>query len=209
MDITFIFLIGMIIAFVGVIPPGLLNMAAAKISLKEGYSRGVMFSIGVCITVIIQTFVAVIFARYLSNHPDVINILERVALVIFVLISIYFFVFAKKEAKQDLEDDVKSKHSRFFFGMFLASLNVLPIPYQAYMSITLAGFGWLTFDKIDIASYVAGAATGTFVMLYIYIFFFEKIKDKSFTSQKNMNYIIGSITTIISIITLVNIIKEM
>jgi len=199
----------MIIAFVGVIPPGLLNMAAAKISLKEGYSRGVMFSIGVCITVIIQTFVAVIFARYLSNHPDVINILERVALVIFVLISIYFFVFAKKEAKQDLEDDVKSKHSRFFFGMFLASLNVLPIPYQAYMSITLAGFGWLTFDKIDIASYVAGAATGTFVMLYIYIFFFEKIKDKSFTSQKNMNYIIGSITTIISIITLVNIIKEM
>ncbi|HMC02185.1 MAG TPA: LysE family transporter [Flavobacteriaceae bacterium] len=199
----------MIIAFVGVIPPGLLNMAAAKISLKEGYSRGVMFSIGVCITVIIQTFVAVIFARYLSNHPDVINILERVALVIFVLISIYFFVFAKKEAKQDLEDDVKSKHSRFFFGMFLASLNVLPIPYQAYMSITLAGFGWLTFDKIDIASYVAGAATGTFVMLYIYIFFFDKIKDKSFTSQKNMNYIIGSITTIISIITLVNIIKEM
>jgi len=199
----------MIIAFVGVIPPGLLNMAAAKISLKEGYSRGVMFSIGVCITVIIQTFVAVIFARYLSNHPDVINILERVALVIFVLISIYFFVFAKKEAKQDLEDDVKSKHSRFFFGMFLASLNVLPIPYQAYMSITLAGFGWLTFDKMDIASYVAGAATGTFVMLYIYIFFFDKIKDKSFTSQKNMNYIIGSITTIISIITLVNIIKEM
>jgi len=209
LDITFIFIVGMVIAFVGVIPPGLLNMAAAKISLKEGYSRGVMFSVGVCITVMIQTFIAVIFARYLSKHQDVINILERVALIIFVLITIYYFVFAKKEIKPDVEEHVKSKHSRLFFGMFLASLNVLPIPYQAYMSLTLAGFGWLTFDKINIASYVAGAASGTFVMLYIYIFFFDKIKDKSFTSQKNMNYIIGSITAIISIVTLINIIREM
>ena len=64
------------------IPPGLLNMTAAKISLKEGYSRGIMFSIGVCIIVVVQTYVAVIFARYLSNHPDVIDILQRVALVI-------------------------------------------------------------------------------------------------------------------------------
>ena len=199
----------MVIAFIGVIPPGLLNMAAAKISLKEGYIRGIMFSIGVCTTVILQTLIAVIFARYLSNHPYVIDILERVALVIFILITIYYFVFAKKGQKPDIEQNVKSKHSRFFFGMFLSSLNVLPIPYQAYMSITISGFGWLTFDSISIASYVVGAAMGTFVMLYIYIFFFDKIKNKSFTSQKSMNYIIGTITAVISVITLINIIKEM
>jgi len=77
------------------------------------------------------------------------------------------------------------------------------------MSITVATFGWLTFDLTSIASYVAGAAMGTFVMLYVYIFFFDKIKNKAFTSQKNMNYIIGSITGVISIFTLINIIKEL
>ncbi|MEJ2114451.1 MAG: hypothetical protein P8X62_12495 [Flavobacteriaceae bacterium] len=92
--------------------------------------------------------------------------------------------------------------------MFLACLNVLPIPYQAYMSITLAGFGWLAFDYTSVTSYIAGVGTGTFVMLYIYIFFFDKIKNKKFTSQKNMNYFIGTITAIISIITLINVIKE-
>jgi len=50
---------------------------------------------------------------------------------------------------------------------------------------------------------------GTFVMLYFYIFFFDKIKNKSLTSQKSMNYIIGGITGVISIITLINIIKEL
>ena len=65
------------------------------------------------------------------------------------------------------------------------------------------------FDQISIISYVAGAASGTFVMLYMYMFFFDKIKKKSFTSQKNMNYFIGGITGIISIITLINIVKEL
>ena len=208
MNITLIFFIGLMLAFVGMIPPGLLNMAAAKISLKEGYSRGVIFSVGVCVTVIVQTIIAVTFARYLSKHPDIINVLERVALVLFILLSIYFFVFAKKEPKPDIDQNVKSKHSRFFLGMFLACLNVLPIPYQAYMSITLAGFGWLAFDYTSVTSYIAGVGTGTFVMLYIYIFFFDKIKNKKFTSQKNMNYFIGTITAIISIITLINVIKE-
>jgi uncharacterized membrane protein YdcZ (DUF606 family) len=76
------------------------------------------------------------------------------------------------------------------------------------MTITLASFGWLDFSHISIVSYVSGAVMGTFVMLYIYIFFFEKIRERSFTSQKNMNYIIGGITGIIAVITLINIIKE-
>ena len=77
------------------------------------------------------------------------------------------------------------------------------------MSITIASFGWLVFDLTSIASYVAGVATGTFVMLYVYIFFFDKIKNRAFTSQKNMNYIIGGITGAISVFTLINIIKDM
>jgi len=192
-----------------VIPPGLLNMTAAKISLKEGYSRGIMFSIGVCLVVIVQTYLAVIFARYLSSHSNVIDILQRVALVIFVLITVYYLIFAKSETKSESVNNVKSKHSRLFFGMFLSCLNVFPIPYQAYMSITLASFGWLTFDMTSIASYVAGSAMGTFVMLYVYIFFFDKVKGKAFTSQKNMNYIIGGITGVISVFTLINVIKEL
>jgi len=200
--------LGLIIAFVGVIPPGLLNMTAAKISLKEGSARGILFSIGVCIVVCLQTYLAAIFAKYLSNHPEVVDILQRVALVIFILITIYFLLLARKQPKPDVEANVRSKHRRFFQGMLLSALNMFPIPYQAYMTITLASFGLLTFETYSIISYVAGAATGTFVMLYIYIFFFDKIKNEKLTSQKGMNYFIGTVTGIIAIVTLINIIKE-
>ena len=209
MNITIIFFLGFIIAFVGVIPPGLLNITAAKVSLKEGYSRGIVFSIGVCLIVFLQTYIAAMFARYLSRNQDVVDILQRVAFVIFVLISIYFLLLAKKESNPLVQPNAKSKKSRFFQGMFLSSINVFPIPYQAYMTITIASFGWMAFDVTSILTYVSGAAMGTFVMLYIYIFFFEKIKDKNFTTQKNMNYIIGGITGIIALFTLINILKEL
>jgi hypothetical protein len=168
-----------------------------------------MFSTGVCVIVIIQTYIASIFARYISNHPDVVDILQRVAFVVFVLLTVYYFLIAKKTPKLKVETNIKSKHSRFFQGMLLSGINTLPIPYHAYMTTTLASIGLLSFENTLIISYVAGAASGTFVMLYVYIFFFDKIKGKNFTSQKSMNYSIGTITGIIALISLFNILKDM
>ncbi|WP_223032655.1 LysE family transporter [Hanstruepera marina] len=209
MSLTLLFFIAMAVSFTSAIPPGLLNMTAAKISLKEGYNRGIMFSIGAAFIFAIQTLIATVFARYLSKHPDVIDALQRVAFVIFVLISIYYLLIAKKQNAPETDLESKSKSSRLFQGMFLSSINMFPIPFQAYMTITFASFGWLNFDQSGITTYVAGAAMGSFVNLYVYIFFFDKINSKRETSQKTMNYIIGTITGVIAIITLISIIKEM
>ncbi|MBO3115590.1 lysine transporter LysE [Winogradskyella sp. DF17] len=209
MSITVVFFLGLFVALIGVIPPGLLNMTAAKISLKEGPGRGITFSSGVCLVVFVQTYIAAIFARYLSIRPDVVEILQRVAFVIFVLITIYFLVIARNQKESKIETDVRSKRSRFFHGMLLSALNVFPIPYQAYMTITLASFGLMNFERLSIVTYVTGASMGTFVMLYMYIFFFDKIKERKFTSQKGMNYIIGTITGIVALITFINILKEL
>jgi len=207
LDISIVFLLGLSFAFVGVIPPGMLNMSAAKISLKEGHVRGFVFSIGVCIIVGFQTYLALIFAKYLSQHPDVVDVLKRVALVLFILISIYFFLLAKSDASPQEVDASKSKKSRFFQGIFMSALNVFPIPYQAYIVTTLLSYQLLSLDNLSVGTYVAGATSGTFIALYIYILFFDKIKNSKITSPKRMNYSIGIITAIVSITTLVNIFR--
>ena len=207
MDISIVFLLGLSFAFVGLIPPGMLNMSAAKISLKEGHVRGFVFSIGVCVIVGVQTYLALIFAKYLNQHPDVIDVLKRVALVLFILISIYFFLVANSNATPQEVDTSKSKKSRFFQGILMSALNVFPIPYQAYIVTTLLSYQLLSLDNISIGSYIAGATSGTFIALYIYILFFDKIKNSKITSPKRMNYSIGIITAIVSITTLINIIQ--
>jgi len=207
LDISIVFLLGLSFAFVGVIPPGMLNMSAAKISLKEGHVRGFVFSIGVCVVVGVQTYLALIFAKYLNQHPDVVDVLKRVALVLFILVSIYFFLLAKSDATPQEVDASKSKKSRFFQGILMSALNVFPIPYQAYIVTTLLSYQLLSLDNLSIGSYIAGATSGTFIALYIYILFFDKIKSSKITSPKRMNYSIGIITAIVSITTLINILQ--
>lgn len=208
MEISVVFLLGLSFAFVGVIPPGMLNISAAKISLKEGHLRGFVFSFGVCIIVGVQTYLALIFAKYLSQHPDVVVVLKRVALVLFILISIYFFLLAKSDAQLQNVDASKSKRSRFFQGLFMSALNVFPIPYQAYVITTLLSYQLLSLDNLSVGTYIAGATMGTFIALYIYILFFDNIKSSKITSPKWMNYCIGIITAIVSISTLINILRS-
>lgn len=208
MNISIVFVLGLFFAFVGVIPPGMLNISAAKISLKEGHARGFIFSVGVCVVVGVQTYLALIFAKYLNQHPDVVDVLKRVALVLFVLISIYFFLLAKNDTSPQEVDASKSKKSRFFQGILMSALNVFPIPYQAYIVTTLLSYKLLSLDNLSIGTYIAGATSGTFIALYIYILFFDKINNSKITSPKRMNYSIGIITAVVSITTLINILKS-
>ncbi|WP_339633243.1 LysE family transporter [Bizionia echini] len=209
MNITLVFFVSFLTTFLATLPPGLLNMTAAKISLKEGHTRGVMFSLGACFIIIFQASIATIFARYLTNHPDVIEILRLVALVIFALISVYFLFIAKTTEKEKKDVDVRSKTSRFFHGMFLSAINVFPIPFQAYVAISIASLGLLKFHNSGIAAYVSGATSGAFVALYIYMVFFDKIKDRNVASQKSMNYLIGFITGLVAIVTLLNVLNDL
>ena len=204
MSILINFIIGFLASLIGVIPPGLLNMYAAKISMKEGRKRGILFSIGVCVTVMLQTYIALIFARFLDQHPEYVDILQKVGLGIFMCLTIYFFFIAKDTRRQMPNNMVRSKTNRFFSGMLLALLNLLPLPYWLYVSITFSGFGWFGFGQLEILSAVLASGLGTFVMLAIYVWFFRK-KDRPKQKGINMNYIIGGITAAISVITFLKI----
>jgi threonine/homoserine/homoserine lactone efflux protein len=207
MSILLNFAIGFLAALVGVIPPGLLNMSAAKISMKQGRKIALLFSAGVCVTVFVQTYVALLFARYLDRHPEIIDILQEVALGIFLSISIYFFFIAKDTRREIPKEVNHSKTNRFFYGILLAALNLLPVPYWVYISITFSAFGWFTFEQPGLWATVIASGLGTFMMLAVYIQFFKQKEDNK-RSNLNMNYIIGIITTIISVITLVKIINS-
>ncbi len=208
MSLLLNFFIGFLASMVGVIPPGLLNMSAAKISMKQGRKAALLFSVGVCITVCFQTFLALLFARYLDKNPEIVDLLQKVALGIFLCITIYFFFIAKDTRREAPKEMNRSKTNRFFYGMLLAALNLLPLPYWVYISVTFSSFGWFSFDQPGIWAAVIASGIGTFVMLAIYIQFFKQKNDRK-KPNINMNYLLGLITAIISIITLIKIVNEM
>lgn len=176
--------------------------------MNEGRKKALLFSVGVCITVILQTWIALLFARYLDKHPEVVDVLQKVALGIFICITLYFFFIAKDTRRQLPEASVKSKTNRFFSGMFTASLNLLPLPYWVYVSISFSVINWFSFEVLPLISAIIASGLGTFAMLALYIQFFKRKDDKPVFSI-NMNYIIGAITAIISIFTAIKILNRL
>ena len=200
--------LGFFIAFLAVIPPGLINMTAAKISLQEGKNEAISFAIGASVIIFFQTFIAVLFARFISNHQEIVSTLQEIGIFVFSLLSVYFFWIAKKPKKIKTDSRVKGKSNRFFLGMLLSTLNLLPIPFYVFASMTLAASGYFSFDKIPVAEFVIGVMIGSFTVFYIYIVAFKKIENKTEFLIRNINTIIGSVTTFMAVLTLIKLLYK-
>ncbi|MDA9127887.1 LysE family translocator [Flavobacteriaceae bacterium] len=198
------FLVGYLASFVGLIPPGLLNMTAAKIGVKQGRKPALIFSMGVIVVVCIQTGLGLAFARYIEQHPEIVDILQKVTLGIFLALTFYFFALAKDTRREIPKGVKRSKTNRFLYGILLSALNMLPIPYWVYVSISLSALGWFFFNPQVLGWAIFGSAMGTFSMLLIYIYFFRrKLPIGNFGF--NLNYLLGAITGLISLITVIRI----
>ncbi|KAF2336171.1 LysE family transporter [Flavobacterium daemonense] len=199
---------GFIAAAIGTIPPGLLNMTAAKIKLKEGKKNALSFVLGAVLVIFFQVYIAVLFARVIDNRPDVITLLREVGFVIFSILTIYFLFIAKDpKTKKKTKIKQSSKKSRFFLGMLLSGLNFFPIPYYVVVSVTLASYNLFAFENTVILTFVLGSVLGAFGILYSYIAFFGRIEKKTDYFMRNMNTIIGSITGLVAVATLFNILN--
>ncbi len=198
------FFVAYLAAFIGLIPPGLINMTAAKIGVKQGRKPALVFSSGVVLIVCIQTAIGLMLARNLERHPEVVDILQKVALGIFLALTFYFFVLAKDSGLEIPKGVKKSKTNRFLYGILLSILNLLPIPYWVYISISFSAIGWFFFDPRIIGWAILGSGLGTFCMLMIYIYFFRRRLPIG-TFGFNVNYLLGALTGLISIITVIRI----
>lgn len=203
-DIIILFFITFSAALLGVVPPGLINITAAKISTQKGKLNGVVFAIGASIVVLVQAVIAVMISKYLYNNQEIVEALEKAALVIFGLLAIYFFIIARK--KKDKEKRIRmvkvSKKGSFFKGIFLAMLNVLPIPYFIFLNTLWRASGLMEFTVTDVIAFVLAAGFGTFAMLYMYVFYFNKSQSKSGSFSKYSDYILSILMLVLVIVTL-------
>lgn len=202
-------MLGFLAAVVGVSLPGLLNMTAVKIFKNEGRKNATSYLIGALGVILIQTFIAVFAAKIIDSNPFISNALHEIGFVIFTILTIYFIGFAKKidQKKQLRKQEMKPKQNRFFYGAMLALLNVFPIPYYAFLSVTLASYHLPIFEKSYNFIFSIGVVLGSALMFYLYIAFFNKSSKTNTFVLKNVNYFIGVITAVVAMITLYKILK--
>lgn len=203
-----IFFTAFIASTVGIALPGLINMTAAKISMKDGKEPAFSFVFGALIIIFFQTLLAIVFCRYIASNYAVLQMIRKIGVILFFALTIYFLLIAKPSTANPNDIKIKSKTSRFFLGILLSTVNLFPLPFYVYVVLSLSTAGHFNFKYGSIIIFLIGVILGSFLMFYYYINFFKKIKDKTDFFFKNMNKIIGTITGIVTIISLIKILNS-
>lgn len=200
-----LFIATLMVAVVASAPPGLLNVNAAKVSVEKGKNNGISFSMGIALTVMFQAYVAVRIAKFLNRNPEVIDWLMKSAVVLFALLAVFFFVKGlKTKQEQRLVVETQSRNS-FGKGFLLGWLNFLQIPFYSAVNTFFWAHQWMTHSVVDEIVFILAAATGTFIIMYLYVFYFNKLETRTNRFSKNSNYILGTLMVVLLIITLIRI----
>ena len=195
-------LYGVLMAYIGLISPGMLNMTALKIRLNTGKTESLIFSIGASLVVFFQAGIALYFADFFIHNPKIIDILKIVAIVIFFVLAGFFFMLSRK----DLKPKTTNGKSNFFVkGVLMSSINMLAIPFYLGISIYLSSKGKISIEQPYIMLFVFGASIGSFLIFYTYLIFAKFINEKVSFIAKNINFILSLLFLFLAIFTWIKI----
>lgn len=204
MEETKLFLVTFTAAFVGVLPPGLVNMSVAKTCLEKGKKSGMMLAVGAASIVFLQAMIAILLSKYIFTHPFIKNILLRTGVVVFGLMAIYFFIAAKKKKVNSKNPKTNATRS-FLKGIMISALNIFPIPYFVALSAAINTNGFYEYDFTSMLLFSCGAALGAFSTLYLYVICFVKIEKHTTSFSKYSNYFMAFLMLALVIVALIRI----
>ena len=202
-----IFFTGMLVSFLGSLPLGTLNVAAMQISVSDGITSAVLFSLGSLIVEIIYVRISLVGMDWIRKQEKLFKILEWITLLIVVALAVFSF-YAALHPGEKKNIVLSSTLPKFVLGAMMCAVNPVQIPFW---------FGWSTvlFTKKVLLprqdhynSYIVGIGIGTFIGNCIFIFGGRLMVEKLNSNQDVLSWVIGGIFAITAIIQLWKIIQK-
>ncbi|MEY4133910.1 MAG: hypothetical protein ACOYOO_07840 [Saprospiraceae bacterium] len=190
------------VAFLGFAPPGMINMTALKISMEHRVPAGLAFVSGASVVIFFQALIAVMFAGYLGNNPQVVQNLTLASIAIFILLAFFFYRQARRQVKTQVQGPGKKV---FLAGVGMAAMNMLGIPFFLGYSTLLEARGWLDLRPPLHWWFALGAMAGAWLLFSIYVFFAPFIQQRVQFIAKNINYILSLLFLTLALLTLGNV----
>jgi len=197
----------MLVSFLGSLPLGTLNIAAMQISVTDGVSQAMLFSVGSLLVEIIYVRLSLVAMDWVRKQERIMKALEWITLLIVVALAVASF-YAALSPSVEKNIVLDSPLPKFLLGVVMCAVNPVQIPFW---------FGWSTvlFSKKVLLprpdhynSYIVGIGIGTFIGNCVFIFGGLLIAKKISNNQDILNWIIGGIFTVTAIIQLWRILKK-
>lgn len=195
-----VFFVGMLVSFLGSLPLGTLNVAAMQISVTDGITPALKFSLGSLLAEIVYVRISLVAMDWVRQQKRIFKALEWITLLIVIALAVSSFIAAAKPPGEARNVILSNTMPRFLLGLMMSAINPVQIPFW---------FGWSTilFTKKVLEPktsfynlYIIGIGLGTFMGNCVFIFGGQLVADSLNNNQHILHYVIGSIFAITAII---------
>ncbi len=202
-----IFFTGMFISFLGSLPLGTLNVAAMQLSISDGYTQAILFSLGSLLVEMIYVRISLVGIDWIRKQQKIFKILEWVTLAIVLALAVSSF-YAALHPTTEKNIILSSTLPRFILGAMMCALNPVQIPFWFGWSTVLFTKKVLLPRNDNYNSYILGIGIGTFIGNCVFIFGGQLIVAQLNAKQGMLSWIIGGIFTVTAAIQVWRMIKN-
>ncbi|HYC40188.1 MAG TPA: LysE family transporter [Chitinophagaceae bacterium] len=194
-----IFFTGMLVSFLGSLPLGTLNIAAMQISVTDGVTAAMLFSLGSLLVEIIYVRISLVAMDWIRKQGKLFVILEYITLLIVVALAVSSF-YAALHPGEEKNVVLSSTLPKFMLGAAMCAVNPIQIPFW---------FGWSTvlFTKKILQPrashynfYIFGIGLGTFIGNCVFIFGGLLVARAISNNQHVLAWVIGGFFAITAVV---------
>ena len=123
-----IFFTGLFVSFLGSLPLGTLNIAAMQISVSDGVTAAMLFSLGSLVVEIIYVRISLVAIDWIRKQEKILKALEWVTLAIVLALAISsFYAALHPSVKENVV--LGSSLPKFILGAIMCAVNPVQIPF--------------------------------------------------------------------------------
>jgi threonine/homoserine/homoserine lactone efflux protein len=187
-----IFMWGMVISFLGALPPGIMNLAAIQIESREGAIAAIVYAFGSMLAEVFIVRIALSFMSWLTRSRRFFQWLEWMTAAMLVAFSAVCFITANSMSEFPVALPGMALPA-FVTGILLSVINPLHIPFWMGWSTILMNKGILLPRSGQYNWYIGGIAMGTMVGFAVFIYAGRYLLHAFHENQLIINCTLGSI----------------
>jgi threonine/homoserine/homoserine lactone efflux protein len=187
-----VFLVGVIVSFIGSIPPGTLNVCVLQLGLEKKIGAALRFALAVSIIEYPYAWIAVAFEKWITSSPAVIENFQLITAVVMAIVGALNIWAAQKPTNFT----ARFNESGFRRGIVLSILNPMAIPFWVVFTAYFKAQGWIDLTSpLKVHLYVFGTSVGVMILLTLFTYLARQLS--SYITDNKLVKLIPGVTLLV------------
>lgn len=188
------FLVGLIVCFIGTIPFGPINLTVVKITVDQGFRRGLEIATAASLVEIVEALIAISFGMMINTYLES-NILLKLAIATaFIVLAVIVY---RRRFDSSLNTAANGSSSYFLRGLMLAAVNPQAIPFWIFAIAAISQYGVLDYTGVSLIGFLFGVFVGKLLALTGFVYASTYLKTHLQQSGKLVNQVLASVLLLI------------